>query len=66
MRLGFGSPLDGDIFTFSICENCVYKLFSEFKIKPEFNAGPNSCLDDLDEQRAYKTIEELYGIKIDI
>jgi len=34
MVCGYGSKNDGTIFTFSMCEECVLKMMSEFKIKP--------------------------------
>lgn len=32
---GLGSKFVGDTYTFSICEDCIFKLFTVFAIKPE-------------------------------
>lgn len=31
----FGSPLDGDIYKFDLCEECLLKFFKSFKIQPD-------------------------------
>jgi hypothetical protein len=33
MSCGYGSDNDGDVYIFSLCEECVFKLMSEFKIQ---------------------------------
>jgi len=52
-RIGYGSKLDGCECNFILCDECMYNIISNFKLKDYiYNSGSNMNYDRL--QKAYE------------